>query len=643
MSSIWDLLLQTISVSLTAGLIWLVKLIFEDKLSPRWQYGVWSVLALRILLPVQSARYIFPRLALWVEALKGAVEQGLNSAYTAIYSPIRLNHVLPWVDARPQSMTDYLFMIYAVGVILFLLRHLPAQLRLAALLKKGTAPAPTLQERMNALCQKYALKPCRIKVIEGLESAFVCGVFRPVLAVPSNDIDEKILLHELLHLKYKDIWQGLFWSLLRALHWCNPWMHLVFDCIGNDMESLCDQRVLERLEGEERREYGAILLEMANRRYARAPGTSSISNGGKNIARRIAAIVRFKKYPRGMALVSVCILILLAHPALVGQAATVDQELYTPDTVSDLTRSMASVRLNRCTTAAGAIDTYAKGLLTGNGLYIATVSPFSDHPSIEKELRNTDGNPFYLKQYSLIGQVATDYGYTILDLDLKKDGSYHCILAFRHFENGEDKTLLIPICAYQKDGWIVKETGERQLVDIYRDAVFQYMEIGAPRQFTATGKTGTITVYWRTTATIQSQYEQNDAWNLFSINSFNNTLVPNAKFSSFNLEFEAHYSCNGTPNERVSFIAVPLDDPKKKGNYPEIDLTDGGTGGGGGGELHGSWSIKDELIDPYETCSGSGYWLHYKFEDLPRPEAYAARIYWDNELVEELTLEEVLP
>ena len=129
-----------------------------------------------------------------------------------------------------------------------------------------------------------------------------------------------MLLHELLHLKYFDAAQGIFWCLIRALHWCDPFMHYVLDRVGNDLESLCDQRVLERLEGEERREYGGILLGMANAKYARAPGTSSISNGGRNISRRIAAIVRFKLYPRGMALASVCIVLVLAAPLLLGSA-----------------------------------------------------------------------------------------------------------------------------------------------------------------------------------------------------------------------------------------------------------------------------------------------------------------------------------
>ena len=117
MSNIWYFLLQTVSVSLTAGLIWLIKLIFEDKLSPRWQYGVWSLLAVRCLWPVSSMQYIFPGLALRLEAFKGMAEQSLSSSFTECYTPIRLNHVFPWVTNRPVSSTDWIFILYIIESI----------------------------------------------------------------------------------------------------------------------------------------------------------------------------------------------------------------------------------------------------------------------------------------------------------------------------------------------------------------------------------------------------------------------------------------------------------------------------------------------------------------------------------------------
>ena len=43
-------------------------------------------------------------------------------------------------------------------------------------------------------------------------SAFICGVFSPVLVLPTEEIDDKILLHELLHRRSMDALQSIFWS-----------------------------------------------------------------------------------------------------------------------------------------------------------------------------------------------------------------------------------------------------------------------------------------------------------------------------------------------------------------------------------------------------------------------------------------------
>ena len=43
--------MQTLTASGVAVLLLAVKAMFRDKLSPRWQFGVWGVLAVVLLLP----------------------------------------------------------------------------------------------------------------------------------------------------------------------------------------------------------------------------------------------------------------------------------------------------------------------------------------------------------------------------------------------------------------------------------------------------------------------------------------------------------------------------------------------------------------------------------------------------------------
>ena len=381
MSNIWEFLYQTLSVSLAAAVLLAVKWLLRDKLSPRWQYAVWGVLALRALIPAGLGRSLVPQLALWTETAKSAAELGLDSAFTGPFELMSVAAPVPLAGGLPRSLTDWLFVLYAAGVLAALVWYAYRYARLRALLWRGREDA-AVRAAVDAAAEKYGLRPCRTVSVPGLKGAFVCGVIRPVLAVPEGEIpDGKVILHELLHLKYLDAAQNIFWCVLRALHWCNPFLQYVFNRVGNDMEALCDQRVLERLEGEERREYGSILLGMASDSYARAPGTSSISNGARNIARRIEAIARFKLYPRGMALVSVCTALILASTLLTGvKAEPMGRE--NPGTPAEALAAMTDARVFRCASVPAAIDSYVKGALLGNFYALASVSPADGYGEI---------------------------------------------------------------------------------------------------------------------------------------------------------------------------------------------------------------------------------------------------------------------
>ena len=307
MDNLWSVLAQTLALSVAAAVLLAAKRLFLDKLSPRWQYGVWAILALRALLPAGLlGRTLVPGGRVVLEAARLQVELPLSSVLTDPYGVTEVLAPVPLFPRGlpvPGSITDVFFYVYAAGVLLLALWFFRSYTRLRAAIRRGLSPAPEVLAQVEGVAARYGLKaPRRVVVLPGLESAFVCGPLRPVLALPGRPVDDKVLLHELLHLRHGDVWAGVGVCALRCLHWCNPLIWYCCDRMQNDCEALCDQRVLERLEGEERRAYGVILLSMADGRYARAPGTSSMANGGRNIKARIQAIARFRRYPAGMAL-----------------------------------------------------------------------------------------------------------------------------------------------------------------------------------------------------------------------------------------------------------------------------------------------------------------------------------------------------
>lgn len=386
MDNLWPVLAQTLALSVAAAVLLAAKRLFLDKLSPRWQYGVWAILALRALLPAGLlGRTLVPGGRVVLEAARLQVELPLSSVLTDPYGVTEVLAPVPLFPRGlpvPGSITDVFFYVYAAGVLLLALWFFRSYTRLRVAIRRGLSPAPEVLAQVEGVAARYGLKaPRRVVVLPGLESAFVCGPLRPVLALPGRPVDDKVLLHELLHLRHGDVWAGVGVCALRCLHWCNPLIWYCCDRIQNDCEALCDQRVLERLEGEERRAYGVILLSMADGRYARAPGTSSMANGGRNIKARIQAIARFRRYPAGMALASGCVAAVLALTCLGGVSGAAE----VPGGTDRGALALAQAQLNRPTTVAGALDTYAKALLNDSPLYYAMVLPEEGREAVWKD------------------------------------------------------------------------------------------------------------------------------------------------------------------------------------------------------------------------------------------------------------------
>ena len=468
MTDLWGMLYQSLIVCLSACFLLLIKRIFKDKLSGLWQYSVWSILSVRILVPASVSSWLFLQVIPYAfESLKVSVERGLESAYTNAYELTVNRKVLPWLKGMPASVTDWLFVIYTAGVVIAFARLLFIGIRLAFLIAKGNEPTDGQLQIIHSTEEKYGMHIKNVKVLRGIPSPFVFGIFRQTLVLPEDElIDEKIILHECFHLKYHDAAQNTAWQLLLCLHWWNPFMHYIVSLIRNDLETLCDQRVLESIESGERKEYGKLLLVYGNEKYTNTPLTSSIANGAKNISWRIEAVARFTKYPKNMRLVAVCMLGLMAWPVLVSSHSVYAAQDFSgiPEDQADMT--MVKTRLCRCQTPAAALDTYGKALLMKNGYYLAMVSDLSQQEEIRNRIQmNVNG-----MSYDLIdaGEFMEDdynqfriFNYTEVPDGYEADLIFYTAVPWPS-QNTPLSFTAVPVRVSYNNGWTVKERGERR-------------------------------------------------------------------------------------------------------------------------------------------------------------------------------------
>lgn len=532
MFDLWGFLLQTLTASGVAVLLLVIKTLFKDKLPPKWHFAVWGVLGVILLIPAgYNGRYTLFHWQLVIEAIKPLVGD---------YSFKQVLFPFPILTAVPKTVIQWIFAAYILGVIVHIIKYLSSYIRLRLILRSGIAPNDGLTARIQEIAAAQNVKVGRVIAVNGLPSAFVCGIIRPLLVIPAdNNIDDKVVLHELLHMKYRDTLWSVVICFLKCLHWCNPLMIYCVNRAINDMEARCDQHVLEQLRGEERRDYGRILLSMTNDRFAKTPGSTCINNGGNNIRERIETIARFKKYPVGMRLVSICVILLLTLSLVIGvQASTMPKS-----NRSSILPSWASARSTPCTTPAGAFDTYAKAVLNENGLYRIMCAPEAMQEEIFKEISEKQKHGIYPSwDCGLYDWADVNSGYYIYNLTQCGKNSYKGLLVIKmnlppdgNVEEADKMYLAVQNLSVQKENgrWVVTP------LDDFRNvvAIKQAIECGC-RELSGIIYSGTaadfrVDVKVQTICTVENMVQQNNSNFLFwnSTSYFDTTPKPSAEFT----------------------------------------------------------------------------------------------------------------
>ncbi len=654
MRDIWGFLLQTLTVTGAAALVLGVKALLRDKLFPRWQFAAWCALLPVLLLPAGlGGRYVLLNWPLAVESVKTLLTGDYTMTHVTAPIPLPMGH-------SPETAADWLFLLYALGVLALLVIHLGAYVRLRLVLRKGKRASEEVQSRIKAVAVRYDLASCPAVAVPGLPSAFVCGLVRPVLALPADgETDDKVLLHELLHLNHHDTLWSVVICLFRCLHWCNPVLWFCANQAGNDLEALCDQRVLEKLEGEERRDYGRILLSMANEQYARATGTTSMANGGRNIRQRIEAIARFKRYPAGMGLVSLCVVLVLTAALTIGsKASAVSSRLSDgsflasggemQDALLDLRLSEA--RAVRCTTAAGALDTYGKALLTENGFYRVMCLPEAEQAAFADELKR---NHLPTWDQGLDVRPWQDACYVVLNLEPVGDDAYEGLMVVRQWfeddmQSNRMKVGLQNVRTELENGrWIVRPLEEVR-TEMLEETWLRYGSAELPAyHYSAKGADFLVETAYQQVFVVDNDIVENTPVSMILGNSvrFNMVPQPGAEF------YQAYHSqwkrCTylGSDPDSITKLGLSVQAMAEGEERPDLHVPyydpqhyAGASGTAPGGGSWYSYPMEPGWGPVIDMGGGGGGGDVDGNESFLLPASFAADLYINHELAAQLTL-----
>jgi beta-lactamase regulating signal transducer with metallopeptidase domain len=132
----------------------------------------------------------------------------------------------------------------------------------------------------------------------------LCGLLRPRLLLPSQAAEyltpsqlRHVFLHELAHLKRRDLWIDLMCTVLRAAQWFNPAMWVAFAFYRSDREMARDAMALRAASREQAESYGGtivVLLERVADRTALPVGALGILERHGGLRRRMMALAGYR-------------------------------------------------------------------------------------------------------------------------------------------------------------------------------------------------------------------------------------------------------------------------------------------------------------------------------------------------------------
>lgn len=344
-----------LSLSLSGVVLTLVLLALTRLLGRRWQYYVWGIVVLRLLLPIPGPG-VLPAMPLPQAGAFGAVSETAEKSMSAgipdytnpsvpvgipdhigqsmptPLSPVPQSAAWPLAGGVPDSGfipagTAAALSALSAGIWLAVAavmfgKKLWNYRRALKLLRRNGNKTEAFREALSDACRDCGMKRLpQIWISPCVSSPAAVGLFQPMIAVPldfSADQAYYVFLHEATHIRRRDALYKWTVEIAVCVHWFNPVVRLLRKEIARACELSCDEAVIRRLDGERKRIYGNVLLDTLRSHIALSGSEMALpfSENAKWMKERLGEIMGFKRRSRGSAFAAAAVSAVLAGAAL---------------------------------------------------------------------------------------------------------------------------------------------------------------------------------------------------------------------------------------------------------------------------------------------------------------------------------------
>ena len=347
-----------LSMSFSGSLLILALLIgkqfLKNKISRQWQYYIWLVVVLRLLLPFETevslmgkAYQVVDQAISQTAPLPPQQQPPLNVPGGNLAPAVGAEHHNETVGSPADDVTtahllqdigvlliNHIWLVWLVAALGLLIRKITIYQGFMRYIHAGLTPVSDIEflDRLSIAAERAGIKkPIELCVNPLISSPMLIGFFHPCIVLPSADISEKnfqyIVLHELTHYKRQDMFYKWLVQITVCLHWFNPLVYLMSREVTRACEFSCDEAVLAKMGCDHAQDYGKTLLDAMAvvGRYKENLGAVTLSENKQLLKERIGAIMSFKKASKAIRLLTgmltLCIIFSAAFVGIYSTAA----------------------------------------------------------------------------------------------------------------------------------------------------------------------------------------------------------------------------------------------------------------------------------------------------------------------------------
>ncbi|PEB97045.1 MULTISPECIES: M56 family metallopeptidase [Bacillus] len=350
----FDWLIETsLMASILVGFILCIKVLFRNKLTPRWQYMLWIVLMIRLLLPWSpDSSYSIYSLLSYSSSVSEVIPKNMPATENIVNiesdrkvelesnSKMVTKTSEPEVKVSSEKQTTFslyklALYVWLAGVIILAAITFLTNRRLYSYIKKQ----PDITDEQvttvfNRCKQSMKMKKAvSLRLAGKIASPTVFSFFRPKVLLSKKHMKvlneqqlQYVFYHELAHIKRNDVAVNWIMYSLIILNWFNPILWYAYFCMREDQELACDAYALTFIDKEEQIAYGHTIITLLEHYSYQVPSLANLSRNKRTLKRRIIMIKKFQKKSYRLSLLGVIVIVAIASLSLFNARATEGKE-----------------------------------------------------------------------------------------------------------------------------------------------------------------------------------------------------------------------------------------------------------------------------------------------------------------------------